>query len=186
MKYSINLVRSTESESGKLELFEHLGFILSNLCYIMLFIVLGYTGQKLYNFQTVLHKEEALLTRLINYSAGKKKSKLVIGYKELKQLQNLEAGRILWSVYLDTIRTHMPPRFKLTGIKFHGDSLTLSGTGGVNRSLDPVEPVQEFTDNLNKNARFNQKFNRLILNSISIDARPEGNEIHFVLTANRK
>lgn len=186
MRYRINFVKSSEVDNNRPEILEHLGFIFKNLSYIILFVVIGFTAHKLYHFHNVLQNEKNSLQRLTNYSAKNKTNSPNISYSALKELQNLESGQIYWSKYLDTLLTLLPPKFRVTHLTYNTDSLILSGIGHVSKSIDPIDPVQKLTNNLNQKPQIQQNVTPLTLNSFSIKAKPVYNLIQFSLISSRK
>ena len=186
MKYSINLIRDSGDNPHRTELFEHMGFIFTNICYIILFLLLGYTGQKFYHFQSILSKEKILLDRLNIYSEGKEKNKKTFSYQNLKQLQSLERDRVLWSVYMDTLLNLLPNNFLITEILYQKDSLVLSGTGKVPLKKDPVKPIEDLISALNQTTKISRNFTKLVLKSIAIESNKTTSVTHFVLTAHNK
>ena len=116
----------------------------------------------------------------------KKKGKINLSKKDVKELNKFEKKRMFWAPKLLSLSNITPDNMAITGLKFEGRRLKISAISSISLNEKDFDVVERFMKMIDENEEFNSDFKDIKFESMKKDNAKGQEVLAFTIEAKLK
>ncbi len=126
-KYHINLAQPSKLDSRPIDNKDHIRFIISYSCLVLLCILAAYISSNFYSVWSLKEKEKTLLLNLDDYAVRNASADFNLSYPLLKSIHYSQVNRSFFPINIVQLRDYFKQEVEIESIQFNRDSLIIKG-----------------------------------------------------------